>query len=68
MGEAISDRSFEDDDMLLIGIALLVVLVVAGLVTVYVAFAHQGEPIPHAGWLSDAMIKVSAKVNEKLKL
>ncbi len=47
--------------MLLICLALLAVLVVAGLVTAFVAFPHRGHDIPHAMWLSDAMAKASQK-------
>ena len=36
-------------------IAMLVILVVAGLVVVYVAFPHRGEEVPAAPWLGDAM-------------
>lgn len=43
--------------MLLIALAILAVLAVAGLVTAFVAFPHRGHHIPHASWLSDAMVK-----------
>jgi hypothetical protein len=45
--------------MLLIALALLVILAVAGLVTAFVAYPHRGQAIPHAGWLSDAMVKAA---------
>ena len=48
--------------MLLIAFALLVIVAVAGLVTAYVAFPHRGQAIPHAAWLSDAMVKASDKL------
>jgi hypothetical protein len=38
-------------------IAMLAVLVLAGLVVLYVAFPHRGEEIPAAGWLGDVMRK-----------
>lgn len=41
--------------MLFIVIAMLVVLVVAGLVVVYVAYPHRGEEVPNAPWLGDMM-------------
>ena len=41
--------------MLFIVISMLVVLVVAGLVVVYVAFPHRGEEVPAAPWLGEAM-------------
>jgi hypothetical protein len=52
--------------MLFIWLGLLVTLALAGLVTLYVAFPHRGEDIPHAEWLSDAMSKSNQKVNDKL--
>jgi hypothetical protein len=48
--------------MLFIAFAMFVILAVAGLVTAFVAFPHRGMAIPHAGWLSDAMVKVSDKL------
>jgi hypothetical protein len=48
--------------MLLIALALLLILAVAGLVTAFVAFPHRGHTIPHASWLSDAMVRVSDKI------
>jgi hypothetical protein len=48
--------------MLLIGITLLIVLVLAGLVTAYVAYPSRGQSIPHASWLSDAMLKARDKI------
>jgi hypothetical protein len=48
--------------MLLIAFALLLIMAVAGLVTAYVAFPHRGQAIPHAAWLSDAMVKASDKL------
>ena len=41
--------------MLLITIAMLVIIVLAGLVLVYAAFPHRGETVPGAPWLGDAM-------------
>jgi hypothetical protein len=38
-------------------IAMLVILVLAGLVVLYVAFPHRGEELPAAPWLGDAMRK-----------
>jgi hypothetical protein len=38
-------------------IAMLVILVLAGLVVLYVAFPHRGEEIPAAPWLGDVMRK-----------
>jgi hypothetical protein len=38
-------------------IAMLVILVLAGLVVLYVAFPHRGEDIPAAGWLGAVMRK-----------
>jgi hypothetical protein len=36
-------------------IAMLVILVLAALVVVYVAFPHRGEDVPAAPWLGDAL-------------
>jgi hypothetical protein len=52
--------------MLVIGFALLAVVVLAGLVTAYVAFPHRGEDIPRAQWLSDAMVRSNQRVTDKL--
>lgn len=38
-------------------IAMLVIVVLAGLVVLYVAFPHRGEDVPRASWLGDAMRK-----------
>ena len=43
--------------MLFIVITMLVVLVIAGLVVVYVAYPHRGEEIPAAPWLGEAMTR-----------
>jgi hypothetical protein len=48
--------------VLMIGLAMLAILVVAGLVVMYVAFPHRGEDVPGASWLGDAM----SKANDKL--
>jgi hypothetical protein len=54
------------DNMLVIWLGLVAILALAGLITLYVAFPHRGEDIPHAGWLSDAMSRSNRKVIEKL--
>ncbi|MGI8523532.1 MAG: hypothetical protein ACR2K3_09540 [Nocardioides sp.] len=38
-------------------IAMLVIVVLAGLVVLYVAFPHRGEDLPRASWLGNAMRK-----------
>jgi hypothetical protein len=38
-------------------IAMLGVLVLAGLVVLYVAFPHRGEQVPAAPWLGDVLRK-----------
>jgi hypothetical protein len=38
-------------------IVMLVVVVLAGLVVVYVAYPHRGEDVPAAPWLGEAMKK-----------
>jgi hypothetical protein len=45
--------------VLFVVIAMFVVLVVAGLVVVYVAYPHRGEEIPAAPWLGEAMTKAA---------
>ena len=41
--------------MLWMLIAMLLILVTAGVVVAYVAFPHRGEDLPVAPWLGDAM-------------
>ena len=43
--------------MLVVVLTMLVVLVIAGLVVVYVAYPHRGEEMPGAPWLGDAMTR-----------
>lgn len=38
-------------------IAMLVIILLAGIVVLYVAFPHRGEEMPHAPWVGDAMRK-----------
>ncbi len=38
-------------------VAMLVILVLAGVVVLYVAFPHRGEEVPAAPWLGDALRK-----------
>jgi hypothetical protein len=38
-------------------VAMLVILVLAGIVVLYVAFPHRGEEVPAAPWLGDALRK-----------
>jgi hypothetical protein len=40
-------------------IAMLVILVVAGLVLTFVAYPGRGEELPAAPWLGDAMAKAA---------
>jgi hypothetical protein len=47
----------QGEDMWTLVIAMLVILVLAGLVVLYVAFPHRGEEIPAAPWLGDVMRK-----------
>ncbi|MGH3367471.1 MAG: hypothetical protein ACRDOY_09725 [Nocardioidaceae bacterium] len=41
--------------LLVMLLATLTILAVAGLVVAYVAYPHQGKEIPRAEWLTDAM-------------
>jgi hypothetical protein len=43
--------------MIYIIIAMLVILAVAGLVVVYVAYPHRGEEMPNAPWVGEALKK-----------
>ena len=43
--------------MFFILISMLVIVAVAGLVVVFVAFPHRGEDIPGAAWLGDGLAK-----------
>ena len=43
--------------MISILLAMLVILVLAGLVVLYVAYPHRGEEVPNAPWVGDAMRK-----------
>jgi hypothetical protein len=36
-------------------VAMLVILVLAGLVVLYVAFPHRGEEVPHVPWVGRLM-------------
>jgi hypothetical protein len=38
-------------------VAMLVILVLAGLVVLYVAFPHRGEEVPHVRWLGRLLRK-----------
>lgn len=41
--------------MLAIVVVMIVILALAGLVLVYVAYPHRGEEMPSAPWLGEAM-------------
>lgn len=43
--------------MFVVYVALLVIVALAVLVTLFVAFPHRGEPIPYAAWLSRFMLQ-----------
>jgi hypothetical protein len=49
------DDLFGRPRVLLILIAMLVILALAGLVLVFAAFPHRGETVPGVPWLGDAM-------------
>lgn len=38
-------------------LAMLVILGLAGVIAVYVAFPYRGEEVPHTPWLGEAMRK-----------
>jgi hypothetical protein len=43
--------------MVFIMVAMLVILVMAGLIVLYVAFPHRGEEMPRTPWVGEAMKK-----------
>lgn len=43
--------------MLSIVVAMLVIIILAGIIVLYVAFPHRGEDVPHTPWVGDAMRK-----------
>lgn len=38
-------------------LAMLVIMVLAGVVVLYVAFPHRGQEMPHTPWVGEAMKK-----------
>ena len=48
--------------MLFIFVAMVIVMALAGLVAAFVAFPDRGQPIPHAAWLSDQMVKLRDRI------
>ncbi|MGL5827267.1 MAG: hypothetical protein ACRCYU_21000 [Nocardioides sp.] len=44
--------------MLTVIVLMIAILLVAGLVAAYVAYPHRGTPMPAAGWLGEAMLKL----------
>jgi hypothetical protein len=53
----LSVRLWHGEEVFFILISMLVIVAVAGLVVVFVAFPHRGEDIPGAAWLGDGMAK-----------
>jgi hypothetical protein len=43
--------------MIPIIVAMIVIVLLATLVVLYVAFPHRGEEMPHAPWVGEAMRK-----------
>lgn len=43
-------------------VAMLVILALAGVVVLYVAFPHRGEEVPAAPWIGDALRKGAESV------
>ena len=41
--------------MLGIVLTMLLILAIAGVIVVYVAFTHRGAAVPHTPWLGDAL-------------
>ncbi len=38
-------------------LTMLVILILAGIVVLYVAFPHRGEDMPHTPWVGEALRK-----------
>lgn len=45
--------------MLFVVVSMVVVLVIAGLVVLYVAYPHRGEDVPAAPWIGEAMSRAA---------
>ena len=43
--------------MIPIVLAMLAIMILAGVVVLYVAFPHRGEDVPNAPWVGDALRK-----------
>lgn len=43
--------------MLFTFLVMFLILCLAGVVAVYVAYPHRGQEVPHASWLGDALRK-----------
>lgn len=41
---------------------MLVIVALAVLVTLFVAYPNRGQAIPHASWLSSAMVRMREKL------
>ena len=41
--------------MIWIVVAMVSIMLMAGLIVLYVAFPHRGEDMPHTPWVGDAM-------------
>lgn len=43
--------------MLSVLLTMFVILAIAGVIVVYVAFPHRGEEVPHTPWVGDVLRK-----------
>jgi hypothetical protein len=43
-------------------LAMLVIVLMAGLVVLYVAYPHRGEEVPNAPWVGDALRRGVARL------
>jgi hypothetical protein len=43
--------------VLSIVLTMIVILAIAGVIVLYVAFPHRGEEVPHTPWVGDALRK-----------
>ena len=53
--------------MLVLGLMMMVILVIAAVVVLYVAYPHRGEEVPGASWLGGAMQRGVETVGDLLE-
>jgi hypothetical protein len=48
---------FREDPVLSILLTMILILALAGVIVLYVAFPHRGEDVPHTPWVGEALRK-----------